>query len=86
MPVWPADIRADKSTWADARQHLVAALACTLDQIPTSRLDLEIDAVMSAMERGVSSAHASAMAPLVSAKAAVLVRHLQQYQVRAASA
>ena len=76
-----AAIKADSSPWAEARRRLVAALTCVLELITPPRLDLEIDAVISALERGTRAAHVHAMAPLVSPKAAVLVRHLQLYQV-----
>ena len=77
-----AAIQSEKLSWLEVRRKLVAALTVTLELIPPARLDLEIDAVLAAMERGTRSTHTHAMAPLVSPKAAVLVRHLQEYKVK----
>ena len=67
--------------WAEARRRLVEALRLTLMLVPPERLDLEIDATMASVDRGTQACHARAMAPLVSPKAAVLVRHLEGYKV-----
>lgn len=68
-------------SWLEARRKLVAALTVTLELIPSTRLGLEIDAVLAGMDREARLAHANAMPPLVSPKAAVLVQHLQGYKV-----
>ena len=68
-------------SWLEARRALVAALTTTLELIPATRLDLEIDAVMAGIDREACAGQENAMPPLVSPKAAVLVQHLQSYQV-----